>query len=129
MNATTRKVILTALVCLATGSALADDSRVFSGRTLGPVAELSQEERAWLRERWQRLPANERDSLRRELRDTWDEVPPEARQQRRKLLKERLEEHRDRRHQSEDNNRHDDGYGRGYGSRPNEYDDRRDGRR
>lgn len=128
MNATTRKVILTALVCLATGSALADDSRVFGDRPLGPVAELSPDERAWLRERWQRLPPEDRESLRRELREKWDELPPEERQQRRKELKNKLEERHDRRH-SQDDDRREEGYGRGYGSRPYEYDDRHGGRR
>lgn len=132
MNATPRKLILTALAVLATGSAFADNNgSAFGGRVIGPVAELSEQERAWLRERWQRLPPEERASLRHELRQNWDDTPPEARQKRRQELKNRLEDSRVRRSQYEEDD--NGGYGRGYGSRDDRepgYDSRsRGGRR
>ncbi len=127
MNATASKLILTALAILATGSAVASDRADFFGRGPGPVAELSSDERDWLRERWQRLPPDERGKLRKELRDNWFEVPPEARQQRRQELKERLEDRRDDRGQR-DRRDSNDGYGRGYGSRHDDEEDD-DGRR
>jgi hypothetical protein len=125
MNATARKLILTALAVLATGSAVAGDRNDFFGRGPGPVAELSADERDWLRERWQRLPPDERIKLRKELRDNWFEVPPENRQQRRKELKDRLDDRRDD-YDERDRRGSDDGYGRGYGSRHD--DDDRGGR-
>lgn len=130
MNATTRKLILTALAVLASGTAFAGERPFFTGQYIGPVAELSAEERARFRDRWQQLPADERDAMRRQLRQDWDNVPPEARQQRRKELMYRLEERRDQRHKNQDGA--NDGYGQGYGTRfwgePNNDDGRR-GRR
>lgn len=115
MNATTRKLILTALAALAVGNAWAGDFPVFTGQTIGPVAELSAEERARFRDRWQQLPANERDAVRRQLRQEWDTMPPEARPQQRRELMQRLEKWPDRRGQNPDDA--DNGYGQGYGSR------------
>jgi hypothetical protein len=116
MTATTRKLILTALAVLATGSALADPMPVFSGRYIGPVAELSAEERARFRDRWQQLPAEEREAMRRKLRQDWEAMPPEARQQQRRELMNKLEERRDRRGQSSQDD-YEAGYGQGYGTR------------
>lgn len=117
MNATARKLILTALAVLATGSAAADDRSVFTGATLGPVAELSAEERARLRERWQRMPSEDRDAMRRQLREEWAEVPPEARQQRRQELLERLDRQEERQGRRDDRRESEAGYGQGYGTR------------
>lgn len=131
MNATTRKLILTALAILATGSAFAGDQFFLSGQTIGPVAELSAEERARFRDRWQQLPADERDAVRRQLRREWDTVPPEARPQQRRELMQRLERQPDPRGPSQSG--YDDGYGQGYGTRPwdapNNHGDGRRGRR
>ena len=127
MNTTARRLILTALTALAAGGALADQP----GRLFGPLAELSAQERAQLRDRWQRLPAEEREAVRRDLNQRWPEMPPEARQQERRQLLDRLEERRDPRNQREQERYEQrDGYGQGYGTRPwDESNGRRGGRR
>lgn len=119
MNATARKLILTALAVLATGVAMADEYTVFSGRTIGPVAELSAEERAWFRDRWQRLPSGERENLRRKLLQEWADLPPEERQRRRQELMNKLEERQEQRwERGIERSMPETGYGQGYGTRP-----------
>lgn len=119
MTATARKLILTALALLATGTAVADELGVFTGRILGPVVELSAEERAMFRDRWQQLPADQREVMRNKLRQDWADQPPEVRQQHRRELLNKLEQKRNQRWpQGQDSNESEPGYGQGYGTRP-----------
>ncbi|MDD5363938.1 MAG: hypothetical protein PHR30_01250 [Gallionellaceae bacterium] len=134
MKATARKLILTALAILASGTAVADDYRVFAGPSIGLVAELSAEERAMFRDRWQQLPPDQREAMRYKLRQDWADQPPEVRPQHRRELMNKLEQRRDRRwQQGQDNNESEPGYGQGYGTRPwdgpNDNDAPRRGRR
>jgi len=119
MKATARKLIFTLLAMLATGGALADTG-IFTGQRVGPVAELSPEERIWFRQQWNRLPPEERELMRRQLQEKWRDLPPEARQKPREELMERM---RGQREEPPPRPRRpglappEDGYGQGYGTR------------
>lgn len=122
------------LAVMAAGAAQADVTIVFTGQVIGPVAELTPQERAWFRQRWQELPPEEREALRRKLRQDWTDVPPEVRQKQRLELMEKMDGKRDvRRLRERDQYELKEGYGQGYGTRPWQTpatnDDRERGRR
>lgn len=128
MTSSPRTSLIALLALLATGIAQADEERVFSGQRIGPVAELSPEERTWFRQQWNQLPPGERESLRQKLRDNGRDLPPEERQGRRREIIERMREQTDApppRPPQPDWATPDDGYGQGYGTRrdPREWDD------
>lgn len=119
MKATARKLILTVLAVLASGAAAASDHSVFTGRSIGPMAELSSEERAWFRDNWQRLPAEDREAVRRKLRQEWADLPPEVRQRRMQELANKVEEKRKETWQREqERDDRETGFGQGFDSRP-----------
>ena len=97
------------------------------------LAQASADERAWLRERWQRLPTEERDRLRRELREEWPSLPPELRNRQRRELLDRVEQRTDKQdRRKSDRYEPEAGFGQGFGTRiwdDPEYDDRRRDRR
>lgn len=118
MNPVARSLILTAFAVLAAGPAAADRGAVYADGRIGPVAELSPEERVWFQERWQELSPREREQMRRTLRREWSDLPPEARQKRREVLMKGLEERRETRSRRErDDHEPEEGYGQGYGTR------------
>lgn len=60
------------------------------GRSHDRLAELSPEQRAEFRQKWQSLPPKEREALLRKLKQQWREVPPEERQKQRVELIQRM---------------------------------------
>jgi len=112
----THKLILITVTILATGTAAASGPGIFTGQSIGPVAELSPDERARFRERWQEMPPEQRDAVRNRLRQGWRDLPPEQRQARRQNLIERGPDRGNAPPAGRD--RRDRGYGQGYGTRP-----------
>lgn len=122
MKATARKLIFTLLASLAAGGAVADIV-IFTGQRIGPVAELSPEERIQFRQQWNQLPPERRELLRRKLQEKWQDLPPEQRQQQRQELMDRLRIQRDApppRPPRPDLVAPEDGYGQGFGTRRGE---------
>jgi hypothetical protein len=116
----TRKLILAAVAMLAAGAAMAHDRNTFAGQpfnsvTIGPVAELTSDDRARFRERWREMPPEKREVIRDRLRQDWQGLPPEDRQKRRQELMERMRDRGDRPSPARD--RRDEGFGQGYGTR------------
>ncbi len=87
---TIRELLLVTCAIVASGSAAASDYGVFTGKYIGPLAELSAEERAWFHSHWQQMSPEERDAVRRKLRREWRDTPPEERQKHRQELADRL---------------------------------------
>ncbi len=113
----TQKLILLTAAMLVTGEALANGPGGFSGHAIGPVAELTPDERARFRERWQEMPPGQRDAVRNRLRQDWHSLPPEERQKRRQDLIERGPDRGNPPPSGRDRNDRDRGYGQGYGTR------------
>jgi hypothetical protein len=119
MKAIAPTLLALTVATLAAGGAHADVTVVFTGQVIGPVAELTPQERAWFHQRWQELPPDEREMLRRKLRQDLPDTPPEVRQKRREELMERMDGKREIRRQRErDQYEVEQGYGQGYGTRP-----------
>lgn len=109
---TTQKLILAVLTALAAGTALADGR---AASPIGPLAELTPDQRALFRERWREMSPEQRDAVRNKLRQEWQGLPPEQRQQRSQEVFERMHG-RQLDGQGRDGSR-DQGYGQGYGTR------------
>ncbi len=112
----TQKLILATAVMLAAGTAMANERGAFSGPSVGPVAELTPDERARFRERWQEMPPEQREAVRDRLRQDWQKLPPEERQNRRQELMERRNDRGDG-PSPRDRRKRDEGFGQGYGTR------------
>lgn len=113
---TPQKLILAVLTALAAGTALADGRAVPAASPIGPLAELTPDERALFRERWREMSPEQRDAVRNRLRQEWQGLPPEQRQQRSQEIFERMRG-RQLNGQGQDQTG-DRGYGQGYGTRP-----------
>lgn len=124
---TVRKLIVATLAIVAAGPAAADDYGVFTGKYIGPVAELSAEERAWFHSRWQQMPPEARDAMRRKLREEWRETPPEERQKHRQELVDRLRDRPGPFPPRPGWKVPEEGYGQGYETREWEYPEKGSG--
>jgi predicted Fe-S protein YdhL (DUF1289 family) len=112
----TQKLILATAAMLAAGTAMADGPGTFSGQSIGPVAELTPDERARFRERWREMPPEQREAVRDRLRQNWQNLPPEERQKRRQELIEHAHESGNE-PPPRDRHKRDEGFGQGYGTR------------
>ncbi|MFZ5484260.1 MAG: hypothetical protein ACOZB0_08530 [Pseudomonadota bacterium] len=116
MTRMTRPRMFALIALLASAPAWAGSDFAFTGQRIGPVADRRGDEGARFQQDWSRLPAREREAMRRALREQWEELPPEARKHKREELYERMRdmaEPADPRYWGG----RDDGYGKGYGSR------------
>jgi hypothetical protein len=112
-----QKLILVTFTMLAAGAAMANDPGAFLGQSIGPVAELTPDERARFRERWREMPPDQRDAVRDRLRQDWQNLPPEERQRRRQDLMGPMRDHGDAAQPGHGRHYRDEGFGQGYGTR------------
>jgi hypothetical protein len=105
------------LACAATPALASDWASVF-GQPLPAVAQMSQEERRVLRERWERSSPEERARLRKDFQERLRRVPGGDFANQGMEVGERMAD-----------SWRDGGYGEGYERRHREDDDRNDSRR
>lgn len=113
------------IALLASPPVWAGSDFAFTGQSIGPVADRRGDDDPRFQQDWSRLPAREREAMRRALREQWEELPPEARKHKREELYERM---RDLPAPADPRSwgGRDDGYGKGYGSRRDRDRDRDD---
>lgn len=116
----TRKVLITLLLGLAALPAAAQEWGPVFGQPLPYLAQMSQEERRLLRERWEQASPEERAQLRRSFQERLRHMPGESYINRGMDMGEQMMDRR-----------RDGGYGTGYEYRRHDDDDgsRRDDRR
>jgi hypothetical protein len=111
----TRKVLITLLLSLAALPAVAGDWAPIFGQPLPLVAQMSQEDRRALRERWEHASPEERAQLRRFFQERMRRMPGEPYATRGMEMGERMM-----------NPWRDEGYGTGYELRRQDEDERSD---
>ena len=125
----TRKVLMTILLSLSALPALASDFGTVFGQPLPFVAQMSQEERRMLRERWEQASPEERARLRHMFKEKMRQLPGGS-------YANQGMEMGDRAMMPWGDDRYDSGYGSGYEHRHrgeddrsgDRYEDRRDSR-
>ncbi len=122
MKAKTLMPLLIALLALP--AAARDFGSVFA-QPLPLVAQMSQEERRALRERWEQASPEERAQLRKAFQERLRMAPPEQFDPRRMDMRPFWGDPRDKAGPARDY-RPDDGYGTGYERRRHEKDDMRE---
>ena len=108
-----QKLVFLIVAVAASGTAMAGNHRIFTGQTIGPVAELTSNERAWFQARWREMSPAQREAIRVRLRQEWRGLSPEQRQLRGQELIERLRRHPVSLPSGEHWRQRDDGYGQG----------------
>jgi hypothetical protein len=88
----TNKTLMTLLLALATLPASAQDFGSVFGQALPLVAQMSQEERRTLRERWEYASPEERAQMRRIFQERLRQMPPERFDPRPNELREQMNE-------------------------------------